>query len=134
MNPFQYFYWIQVNNIKRVFPRSTEAYWVHPPQFYYWNQGNHLKRFGRSDSASIFLKVMNVLNELQFWTFLWVNFDVSITLSLFDIFKLFYSLMLICEIMIVQLLFLDFWKTFLPCLIQYKICGYFKVFAKKPQI
>ena len=45
------------------------------------------------------------------------NFDDPITLSLFDLFKLFDLLLLTCDIMAVHLLLLDLEKTFLTCLL-----------------
>ena len=51
-----------------------------------------------------------VLNGMSSWTFLWGGFEVPITSSLFDVFKLFDSLLLTCEITVVGLLLLDLYK------------------------
>ena len=51
-------------------------------------------------------KVSSGLNKLLFWTLLRRNFYVPITFLFLDVFKLFDSLLLICGIMVVHLLFL----------------------------
>ena len=85
-------------------------------------QGNNIKRVGLSGSVSIsFFKVTSVLNELPFWTLLWGNFDVLITLSLFELFELFDSLMLICEIMLVHIILILLGKKFLQCFLHEKV-------------
>ena len=58
---------------------------------------------------------MSVLTGMSFWTFLRGNFEENITLSLFDAFKLFYLLMLTCEITVIHLLLLDLEKILLTC-------------------
>ena len=68
------------------------------------------------DSVSVtFWKSMSVLNGLSFWTFLWGKFEVPITLPLFDVFKLFYSLLLTCELIVLNILLLEMYVTFPPC-------------------
>ena len=65
------------------------------------------------DTESVtFCKLMSVLNELSYWTLLWGRFEFPIRLSLFDVFQLFDSLILMCDITVVHLLFLDLYKTF----------------------
>ena len=65
------------------------------------------------ESESVtFFKLMSVLNELSFLTLLWGRFEFPIRLSLFDVFQLFDSLILMCDITVVHLLFLDLYKTF----------------------
>ena len=54
-------------------------------------------------------KLISVWNELKFWTLLW-KFDVTITLSLFDVFKWFDLLLLTCEILVLRIQFLDLEK------------------------
>ena len=62
-----------------------------------------------------FFKFTSVLNGVSFWTLLWENFEVPITLSLFDVFKLFGLLLLTCELTVLDLLLLEIYVTFLPC-------------------
>ena len=53
-----------------------------------------------------YFKKMSVLNGLWFWTLLCGRFEVTITLSLFDIFKLFDLFLFAYNIAVVHLLFL----------------------------
>ena len=46
---------------------------------------------------------------------------ISLTLSLFDVFKWFYSLLFICELTVEHLVFLKMLKIFLPCFFLYNL-------------
>ena len=68
------------------------------------------------DSVSVSIcKAMSVLNELWVWTLIRGRFEFTITLSLSGVFKLFDLLMLTYELIVIHLLFLDLYETFLPC-------------------
>ena len=68
------------------------------------------------DSVSVyFCKEMSLFNELLVWTLIWGRFEFIFTLSLFDVFKWFVSLLLKCELTAIHIIFLDSNETFLPC-------------------
>ena len=68
------------------------------------------------EHVSVFVcKVMSVLNKLLVWMLRWGRCEFLITLSLFDLFILFDSLLLMFELTVVHVLFLDFYETFLSC-------------------
>ena len=58
---------------------------------------------------------MSELNGVLFWILIWVIFEVSITLSLFDALKLFDSLLLTCDLTVLHLPSWEMYKTFLNC-------------------
>ena len=62
-----------------------------------------------------FFKVPSVLNELSFWRLIQGRFVFPITLSLFDVLKLFYLLLLTYKLKVIHLLLLDLYETFLYC-------------------
>ena len=62
---------------------------------------------------SYFFKLMSALNGLTFWTLPWRKFRFPITLSLFDVFKIFDLLIFTCEVTVVYLLFFYLNKIFL---------------------
>ena len=70
---------------------------------------------------SLFYKEMSLFNELSVWTLIRGRFEFPITLSLFDVFKLFVSLLLMCELTLIHLLLLDLYETFLPCFLLYDV-------------
>ena len=89
----------------------------------------HLYYFGPVTSSFIlalysrsfnFCTLMSVLNVLYFLTLIWGGFEVPIPLPMCVIFKLFYLLVLTCDITVVRILFLDVYKTFSPCFFIYK--------------
>ena len=65
--------------------------------------------------VSVYLfKVMILFNGLLVLTSIQGGFEFPITSSLFDVFKLFVSLLLKFELTVIHILFLDLNETFLP--------------------
>ena len=68
------------------------------------------------DSVSVSAwKVMSVLNKLLVWTLIRGRSELTKTFALFSVFKLFDSIMLMCESTLIHLLFLDLYETYLTC-------------------
>ena len=74
------------------------------------------------DSVSVsFCKVMSLFNENLVWTLIQGRFRFIKTLSLFDVFELFVSLIIKCELTLMHILFLDFIWNFLPCFLLHEV-------------
>ena len=68
------------------------------------------------ESVSVsFCKVTSSFDEHLVWMLILEMFEFPITLSLFYVFRSFYSLLLTCEVTLVHILFLDLGKTFRLC-------------------
>ena len=68
------------------------------------------------DSVSVsFFKVTSSFDEILVRTLIRGRFYSPITLSLLYVFVLFDLLLLVCEVTVIHLLFLEIYKIFLPC-------------------
>ena len=124
--------WVDVKSsssyvLSKLFPLSSHVGSINYAEFL-WDEMSSFILFSSIfslliiilDSVSVYVyKLMSVLNEILAWKLIWGRFSLPITLSLLYVFRLFYSILLTCELPLVHLLSLDLYATLLLWFLLY---------------